>query len=372
MAGGIAHDFNNLLTAILGNIYMVELDLPAGGEPQLALKDAEQACIRAAALTQQLLTFAKGGAPIKSPQCAATLLRETASAAAIRAEVHCVIELAQDLWHVEADAGQIAQVMNNLILNAKQAMPQPGGRVWLRADNVTVTAADHLPLAPGPYVRFRIEDEGVGIPPGQQQKIFDPFFTTAPERSGLGLTAAHWIVQRHRGHIAASTRRSGGACFTVYLPARAHAPAPVTAAPVTEIAEAPMSLRVLVMDDEAIIRDALVRLLQHFGHEAEATADGAAAIERYRAAQAAGRRFDVVILDLTVPMGMGGEAALAELRRLDPKVCALVSSGYADDPAMADPARFGFAATIVKPYRADDLRQVLQSLAIAQGRARGG
>lgn len=365
LAGGIAHDFNNLLTAVLGNLYLTKLSLPPDHEAQSGLAEAENACIRASGLTQQLLTFAKGGAPIKRRVSSVQLLRETTAFAARGAGVRHDVHVPDDLWPIDADEGQIAQVINNLVINAQQAMPA-GGTIWLYARNKTVGPAGEGPLQPGPYIRIVLEDEGRGIAREQLSKIFDPFFTTKPKGSGLGLTTSYWIIKKHNGHIAAEPRAGKGTRFTVYLPAVPDSEYRDSGRPGDT---ASRSARILVMDDEAPIRSFLQRVLQHLGYEAELVDDGKQAVARYREARAEGRPFDLVMLDLSVPGGLGGKETLEQLQVIDPKVCAIVSSGYSNDPVMADFARFGFRATIGKPYRIDMLEEKLKEVLQAARRA---
>ena len=369
LAGGIAHDFNNLLTAIVGNLFLTKLALTHDHEAQASLSDAEHACMRAASLTQQLLTFSKGGAPITKRVSAVELLRETVSFAARGAGVRCELSVVEDLWPLDVDEGQMAQVINNLVINAQQAMPD-GGVLRVCAENVRLPEP-FGPLAPGAYVKIVFDDEGIGIAPEQLPKVFDPFFTTKPKGSGLGLTSAYWIVQKHKGHITVERRPVKGTRVSIYLPA--HAPNEDKAAHTGggEGATAPRRVRILVLDDDATIRAFLQRILRHFGYDVEAVEDGAAAVECYRAAREQHRPFDLAILDLTIPGGMGGLETLNRLREIDPDARAMVSSGYSNDPVMADYRSHGFAATVAKPYRIDTLREKLNQV-LAEGRVAGG
>ncbi len=270
--------------------------------------------------------------------------------------VRAEFTLEPDLPAVDADEGQIHQVVSNLVLNAQQAMPR-GGVLQVRAESVLLGERSGLPLAPGPYVRVTVADQGVGIPPEHLVKIFDPYFTTKQTGSGLGLSTAYSIVRRHGGHIEVRSELGRGSTFAVYLPASPQAGA---SSPAAEAAEPKGSGRVLVMDDERMLRDLLAEMLPELGYEPSFAADGAEAVEAYRAALAAGRRFDCVLLDLTVPGGMGGREALERLRVLDPEIRAVASSGYAFEAAENDPTGIGFVASIPKPYRPGDLARVLR------------
>ena len=369
LAGGIAHDFNNLLTAIVGNLFLTKLALTNDHEAQASLNDAEAACMRAAGLTQQLLTFSKGGAPITKRISAVELLRETVSFVARGAGVRCELTVADNLWPLDVDEGQMTQVINNLVINAQQAMPD-GGRLRVCAENLRL-AQPFGPLVPGAYVKIVFDDEGIGIPAEQLPKVFDPFFTTKPKGSGLGLTSAYWIVQKHKGHITVERRATKGTRVSIYLPA--HAPSETAAAPSAGAEEAASARRkrILVLDDDATICAFLSRVLRHFGYDVETVDDGAAAVACYRAAREQGRPFDLAILDLTIPGGMGGLETMNRLREFDPDVRAMVSSGYSNDPVMADYLAHGFSATVAKPYRIDTLREKLTQV-LATGRPAAG
>ncbi|WP_449244144.1 PAS domain-containing hybrid sensor histidine kinase/response regulator [Desulfobacca acetoxidans] len=354
LAGGIAHDFNNILTAILGNISLAKLERDEGER----LTDAERACLQAKALAHQLLTFAKGGSPIMELLSVANLIRETASFACRGSQVVCEYDLPENLWMVHADAGQLGQVFQNLVINAVQAMPM-GGAVKILGENIIVEIGTNLPLNPGKYVKIIVQDRGVGIPTEYLTRIFDPYFTTKQMGSGLGLATVYSIIKAHKGHIAVESTLGLGTAFEVYLPA------------VTEKIVKPTEGngqvvkgegRILVMDDEAMVREILGKMLHYLGYQAVFARDGQEAIEQFGAAQQSGAAFDAVILDLTIPGGMGGKGAINELLRLDPRIKAIVSSGYADDPIMANFREYGFKGVVTKPYRIIELSKVLQEV----------
>lgn len=355
LAGGIAHDFNNLLTAIIGNLSMARLDAEAAVARQL--EAAEKAALRAQGLTQQLLTFAKGGAPIKIVASVADLVREAAEFSLHGAKARCSITSPPDLWVAEVDAAQITQVINNLILNAEQAMPA-GGTIAITLANRHLD--NGLAVPPGCYVEIRVADQGHGIAVEHLERIFDPYFSTKQTGSGLGLASCYSIIKRHGGHIAVESRPGEGAVFTIYLPARPDEVLAESAA----VAGQPLSGqgRVLVLDDEEMVRDLAQAVLERLGYEADGAEEGGQALAMYQAAQAAGRPYDVVIMDLTIPGGMGGQEAVKELLRLDPQARAIVSSGYAQDPVMANYRDYGFAAVLAKPYSVEALSRVLHDL----------
>jgi PAS domain S-box-containing protein len=356
LAGGIAHDFNNLLTGILGNISLIKLWAGADAKVVARLTEAEKACQRATALTQQLLTFAKGGAPVRQTVALASLLTESITFALRGTRVRGDFRIAHDLWPVDADTGQMDQVLHNVVLNAVQAMPG-GGTVAVQADNAILGADSPLPLPEGRYIKIAVQDHGCGIASDVLPKIFDPYFTTRPEGSGLGLATAYAIVAKHEGYITVASKVGLGTTVAIYLPASPQTLAPAPASPAVPLVG---HGRILVMDDEEMICDLLREFLLCLGYEVESVHDGAAAIAMYQQAQAAGRPFTAVILDSTIPGGMGGRETIARLRTINPQVIALLSSGYANDPMMADCAQYGFRGVVAKPYTVEKLQEVLQ------------
>jgi len=360
LAGGIAHDFNNLLTAILGNLALARTQLPAADPVARRLDECEKAAWRARDLTQQLLTFAKGGAPITKAAAIRELIHDSASFMLSGSRTTCAYHLPDDLWQVEIDPGQISQVIQNLVKNADQAMPR-GGSIVISAVNVTLGNDQEVSLSPGPYVQLSIADQGPGIPPEQLLRIFDPYFTTKPQGSGLGLAIAHSIIKNHRGLLTVDSEPGVGTTFSIFLPAVAPGP---MAAEQTETPGPPTrgQGRILVMDDEAIVRNVATKMLEHLGYETEAAADGEQAVALYAEARAAGRPFAAVVVDLTIPGGMGGVEALARLRELDAEVRVIVSSGYANDPIMANYEAHGFRAVAPKPYKLQELSAVLKAV----------
>jgi len=355
LAGGIAHDFNNILMGILGNITLAKMNIGSDDKVIEKLTEAERASLRAKGLTQQLLTFSKGGAPIKKTASIRELLKDSVSFALRGSNVRCEFFLSENLWPVEVDEVQITQVINNLVINAQQAMPE-GGIINVRAENTVVEKEYGLPLKEGKYIKISIEDQGLGISDEHLCRVFDPYFTTKQKGSGLGLTIAYSITKNHDGYISVESKLGEGTRFDIYLPASDKKIVKKEA--VEEILPAGKG-RILLMDDEQIVLDVAREMLESLGYEVKCTRDGAEAIEMYKNAKESGNAFDAVIMDLTIPGGMGGKEAIKKLLELDPDVKAIVSSGYSNDPVMADFRKYGFRAVVAKPYRTKEVGEVI-------------
>ena len=352
LAGGIAHDFNNILTAILGNISLARYQMQEPEKVAKRLEDAEGAVARARDLTQQLLTFARGGEPVKKVIEVPGFLREAAAFALHGSSVGCTFILADDLWPLEADEGQLVQVVHNLVINAVQAMPE-GGALVIRAQNAGFRGEGEG------FVEISVSDTGAGISEQHLERIFDPYFTTKQQGSGLGLASCYSIVKKHGGTITAESDLGTGSTFRVVLPASRRLQ---PRRPELGSALSRGTSRVLVMDDEKIVRVLAQAILEQLGYLAECAEDGAQAAELYRKARERGEPFAAVILDLTVPGGIGGKEAIQMLLNIDPQVKAIVCSGYSTDPVMANHREYGFSAVLCKPYRPHDLSNILQEL----------
>ena len=356
LAGGIAHDFNNILSSIWGNINLAKMDIKPQERAFESLDEAERACHHAVDLTARLLTFSKGGTPVKKPAAIAKLVREAADLALSGSNVRCELDLADDSLVAEVDEGQIKQVFHNLILNAVQAMPE-GGEIRIRAEKVLSSTRVELPLKLGEYVALSIQDHGTGIKKEHLHRIFDPYFTTKQKGSGLGLAVAHSIIAKHDGHVRVESEPGEGTRFEVYLPACA-AEAVETKSSQEDIVAG--GGRVLVMDDEEMVLSMARRMLTRLGYDAEFARNGYEAIELYKEAFESGVPFDAVILDLTIRGGIGGREVVARLREIDCDVKAIVSSGYSNDPVMADFEAHGFVGVIPKPYEIGSLSAALK------------
>lgn len=359
LAGGIAHDFNNLLTIIVG--YLSLLRDNAGGPQEAAWADqAQLATARARDLTNQLLTFSRGGGPMPDSSSIAKVVHESATFALHGSGVRSDCRLPDDLHPVAIDSGQISQVFNNLLINAVQAMD---GVTEERERVVTITGRNvdraPEPLGAGPFVAITVQDRGPGIPTESLEHVFDPYYSTKESGSGLGLATAATIARRHGGVLTVESAPGEGARFTLFLPASAalqETEAP-TRTPVTLDGTS-----VLVMDDDTPVRETVAAMLESLGCRVEQTADGEQAVARYRARLASGERFDVVLLDLTVPGGVGGEATIRRLRELDPEVNGIVVSGYSHGPVLTDHRRYGFCGAVRKPFRRAELAEALGSV----------
>ncbi len=344
LAAGIAHDFNNLLTAVSGNLSLLRDTVPGAPEASVLLQALEDATRRATGLTKQLLAFAKGGAPVREVASVGELLVESATFVTRGSNARCVFSIAPDLAAVHADVGQLSQVIGNLVINALQAMPQ-GGTISLGASNVRLDHDDASGLPAGPFVQITVADEGGGIAADDLPRIFDPFFTTKRTGSGLGLSTSHAIVARHGGCITVASTPGRGTVFTLLLPASGAVPrTPVSSQAVRGAG------RILVLDDDETIRVVVQRMLERLGYQADTCGDGEQALARYVEARRAGRAYDAVILDLTIPGHDGGAQVLPRLRALDPQVAAIVASGYADDNVLARHEAHGFRGRLHKPF----------------------
>jgi PAS domain S-box-containing protein len=358
-AGGIAHDFNNLLTAIIGNLSLSLITLPPEDDMYERLGAAKKASLRAQELAQQLLTFAKGGAPIKKTASIGTLIHDTVTFSIRGSNIKADFDMTEDLWPVEVDSGQISQVVNNLAINAEQAMPA-GGKLSVRCENFFLAEETSAlaSLRVGKYVRITVQDEGIGIPEEYLKKIFDPYFTTKPKGSGLGLATSYSIVKNHDGLITVESKVGAGSLFSIYLPATEKQ----VAFDRSRSEPAKGKGRILALDDEEAICELVKAALTPLGYDVTTVQDGLSAIDVYKKAMMDDRRFDAVISDLTIPGGMGGAECIKRLVELDPSVKAIVSSGYAMDPVMSRYREYGFCACIAKPYEVSDLGHIVHDV----------
>lgn len=355
LAGGIAHDFNNLLTAILGNINLAKIASDSGGLAYHRLEEAERGSRRAQELTEQLVTFAKGRVPQKSMVSIAPLVRESVKFALRGANVKCEFSLPDDLPAAEIDEGQISQVIYNLIINANQALPE-GGLIRVGAETLPPDAPHGLPAVVDRYIRIFISDNGVGIAQQDLPRIFDPYYTTKRKGSGLGLATSQSIMKGHGGIITVESEVSVGTTVSVYLPASDGVVSDISVTPSTPLGHGE---NILFMDDEQMIRDVTQEMLKHSGYKVQCVGDGREVIELYRSAMAQGAPFDAVIIDLTVPGGMGGRETVQELLKIDPNVRAVVSTGYSKDPVLQDYEAHGFKGAVCKPYDVHELTGML-------------
>lgn len=364
LAGGIAHDFNNILTTITSHMYMAKSFLDSGSEAYESIIEAEKAALKANKITNMILTFAKGGAPVKKKQSIKEIIEEAVEFSLRGSQVDCTIDLPNDLWSLEIDRRQIDQVISNLIINAEQAMPK-GGTITVKGENihinkeVTEDTNAYLPLEPGKYVRISIKDTGSGIPPEHLTKIYDPYFTSKPNGNGLGLTICYSILKKHNGLIFAKSQLDMGTSMHIYLPS-AIIEVQVKAPKEEKISH--KSAKILIMDDEEMVRKAAGRILTVIGYRVEFAKNGQEAITLYQQAQQSDDPIDVLIMDLTVPEGMGGKEAISHLLKIDPHVKAIVSSGYSHDPVMANYRDYGFKNVIMKPYVVQELNRIIDQV----------
>ncbi|MDA8422108.1 MAG: PAS domain S-box protein [Nitrospiraceae bacterium] len=359
LAGGIAHDFNNLLQGVFGYISMAKIKIDQKARSLAMLEQAEKALHMSVSLTKQLLTFSKGGKPVTRKMDVLPAVENAVKFALSGSSVDYRITADKGLRSVEADEGQVGQVIQNIVLNADQAMPL-GGMIAITLKNVRAPRPGLPPaLTKGDYVEIVVQDSGIGISEQYLQKIFDPYFTTKEKGSGLGLATSYSIIRNHGGVIAVASVVGKGTTFSVYLPA-VEAKAKSVEAPA--VPPSGRKGRILVMDDEELIRDIVGEMMRVAGHVAEFAEQGESAIAKYRAAKDSGNPFDIVILDLTIRGGLGGKETIKRLRELDPGVKAIVSSGFSEDSIVADHRTYGFAACLMKPYEFEELRDTLNAL----------
>lgn len=356
LAGGIAHDFNNFLAAVVGNVALAKIHARQTDEIYKRLEEMERAALRARGLTQQLITFAQGGIPVKMPGTLPDLIRDASTFVLRGSNVRCTYRLPRDLWWAEFDQGQIIQVIQNLLINADQAMPD-GGVVAIEAENVTVTASYRLPLEAGRYIRVVIEDNGCGIPEENLSKIFDPFFTTKSNGTGFGLATAYSILKNHGGYLYVESELNRGTRFFLFLPATDKKYTKKRNN--TGVKLHTGKGKILVMDDDNSLREVYAHLLTHLGYAPTVVSTGEEALSRYSQAKQTGTPFAAVIMDLTVPGAMGGREAVQRLLEIDPKAIAIISSGYSNDPVISNYRDYGFRDVIGKPFTAEKLSEVL-------------
>jgi PAS domain S-box-containing protein len=355
LAGGIAHDFNNMLMGVTANLTLLAAKNPPGAE---ILEDAISAARSAQSLSAQLLSFARGGQPVKKELCLERPLREIYGLSVSGSGIAQQLQVPEGLWSVNADENQVKQVVNNVLLNALQAMPS-GGTLTLSAENLALPAGAGIPLEPGNYLKITVADTGIGIPEKYLRQLFDPYFTTKPKGHGLGLAMAWTVIKNHGGHIEVQSEPGKGSRFVIFLPATGRCLKEGQAG-VNKIEKG--SGRILLLEDEEIVVRVAKRMLAELGYTCEVVPEGGQALKRYGEEAAAGRPFDAVILDLTVPGGMGGKEAGALLRSRYPGAVLLVSSGYCEEPVMAAYKDFGFDAVLPKPYNYEALAEILASI----------
>ena len=357
-AGGLAHDFNNLLTAVLGNISLARAASQEDTVLDERLEKIETATLRAKGLTQQLLTFAKGGEPIKKLSGIEDVVRDSVEFPLRGSNIKREYAFSPDLWDAEVDEDQLSQVIQNLVLNAAHAMPD-GGCLRVSGENVDLPEEHHTGLDTGPYVLISVTDEGHGISQLDQERIFDPYYSSKVNGSGLGLAVAYAIMKKHDGSITVESEPGMGAVFSLYLPA-SPAKQQVLEKQIQE--QDHVGGNILIMDDEDIVCDVAEEMLKFMGYNATSVADGEQALQAYKEALETGKPFDAVLMDLTIPGGMGGRETMARLLEIDPQARGIASSGYANDPIMARFKDYGFSGVVPKPYKLDEIRSTLARL----------
>jgi len=356
LAGGIAHDFNNFLMGITGNLMLAKKRVQPNEKLFEILTRAEAVAFKAKALAEQLITFSKGGMPIKTLSSINDLIKNTVQFSLVGSPVQCNFSLAQNLWSAEFDEGQIAQVITNIVINAKQALAD-NGRIDIATENVTIADNMENTIAPGKYIGISIRDNGSGIPENIIAKIFDPYFTTKPHGSGLGLSTSYSIVKNHGGFMKVESQPGSGSVFTIYLPTGNRR---ISAMKKTEKANfSGKGRRILLMDDDEMVLIPICEILTELEYEVTAVKSGEEAIEAYKKQMETGKRFDLAILDLVVCGGLGGFEAMQQLLKIDPEIRAIVSSGYSKDRIMAEYEKYGFCGVLAKPYQFGEIGKFL-------------
>lgn len=361
LAAGIAHDFNNILAAILGNINLAGLFLSPTDKAYPLLQEAEKASLRAKKLTQQLLTFSKGGEPVRTTTSIATLIRDSAEIILRKSSVTCQYQISKELWLTSIDPDQISQVIQNLVLNACQATPS-GGTIYITCVNIAANSEEtSFNIKNGKYIKVTIEDNGIGIPEDVIDNVFDPFFTTKEKGSGLGLAVAYSIIKKHDGYISIKSTHEKGTISTFYIPATGSG---------SQNSENKShgghkmhdKRKILVMDDEKMMLQVITRMLTHLGYDVVSASDGAEVVSQYKRLLDTNNKISAIIMDLTVPGGMGGLEAAQAILTINPKTKVIAASGYSSDPVMAHYQEYGFSAAITKPFNLSDLNNTLHSV----------
>lgn len=365
LAGGLAHDFNNLLTAILGNIELARINIPQDSSAGIRLDAAEEASNQAKNLTEQLLTFARGGSPRKEATFVPKLLDDSCRFTLSGSDIKWVLDAPDDIWPADLDKNQMGQVIHHLLVNAQEAS-KPGGKVFVIAENVTIDNSSDLPLAEGKYIKISIEDEGEGISPEILPKIFDPYFTTknmgTTKGTGLGLTICHSIVKKHGGHISIQSKKGAGTSVTLYTlkSERGNLKSPNKKDAQDTKSAHKEGHKVLLMEDNKKLAKTTANMLVHLRHKFGIAPDGNEAVRLYQEALYTEHPYDLLILDLTIRGGMGGHETLLKIKDIDQNVSAIISSGYSEDPVMVNCQDYGFKGSLPKPYRIVDLQKAIQ------------
>lgn len=354
LAGGIAHDFNNLLGIIQGYIDLASRSMNSPEKIEKYFQKATNATIQAADLTQQLLTFSKGGEPIKKAADVLDIIYQSTDFSLHGSNIKVDYNYQSDLWPADVDSGQISQVIQNLAINARQAMSD-GGNLEILCNNCIVSESDsNAKVAPGKYIKVSVKDDGIGIPEDMIDSIFDPYFTTKQEGDGLGLALSYSILKKHNGNITAESTVGEGTTFTLYLPVSEEQTS-IAGTTSTLVTNDIKNARIMIMDDDAMLREISEEMLHNLGYKVTQSPDGSNALIQYQEAMDTDDNIDLVIMDLTIPSGIGGKEAIKMIQKIDPDVKVLVSSGYCNDPVMAHYNDYGFMGAVKKPYSQDEL-----------------
>jgi two-component system cell cycle sensor histidine kinase/response regulator CckA len=361
LAGGIAHDFNNLMAIVQGYIDLALLDLPPDHASRKRLLTAMRSVDQTKDLTSRLITFSQGGGPIREICNVAEIVRDAVCRTLKGTDVGVKFDFMENLWSVKVDKLQMKQVFCSLTTNTLEAMPE-GGNFTIQAENALIPAGEVPALKEGPYLKLTFTDEGVGIPEAHLSKVFDPYFTTkgmgAQKGMGLGLSVCYSVLKKHDGHITVKSQPGKGSSFVLYLPAQ------TDMAKEKEVKKllSPGTVRVLIMDDEPHILEIERIYLERMGYEVTDARDGQEAIDAYRNAIQSGTPFDLVLLDLTVRQGLGGQAAMERMLKIDPSIKAIIASGFVDDPVIENFANYGFQGALKKPFKREEMKSLVEKI----------
>lgn len=360
LAGGMAHDFNNALAVIMGNLSQAEIAMNISSEFEELISEAMEGCKNAQCLANKFLTFSSGGMPVKDRENIKKFIHDSVCSVLEGTNSKPEFDFEANDVYAEFDAAQMGQVIKNIVLNAHESM-RAGGIIKVRTCNSSINVDNPFAAKPGEYVQIDITDQGHGIEKENLSKVFDPYYSTKNDKDGMGLATAFSIIKSHGGFITLESEVGQGSTFHIFIQL-SKSKLNEKKMKANKIKLHQGSGRILIMDDQEQILFMLRKIMDKLGYEAVCTKDGQEAIEKYKQARNSEDDFDLVILDLTVPKGLGGADTMMELKKIDPNVRAIVSSGYSNDPVMANYRDHGFCAVMPKPYSIKNVSDIFKEL----------